>query len=404
MIRAMADERITPSRDSQESRRRAKRRAATKSVRVAALSAMRHVSGTGMRGVRVVGGLPGFATAMIDVGTFESEQPSRPGVSVRRWSFEEPARELELVPGSDVVPALGGVRTTLSLLDITAPGYSLRHGHLVDPHRRVIYETEVVPSFPFSRIALMPLEKPSRVEGSVACLCQAANYGHWNLLALPLVAHYRRALGGDPDYYYVGSKVSSWQLESLQMLGIPEARLVRGPVTADRLLVAIADRSGGFDTDFLLYADTALRQDAQPAARATRRLLVSRAGASQRRLVNEAECMDALGSAFGVELVAVENLSLADEMALFGEAELVLGANGAGLTNAIFSPSGATLIELTSASIWVSQIAQIAAAKGLRYGLVRGQPTGLRFGVPAAQHDFAIDIDRVVGIVGAALG
>jgi hypothetical protein len=340
---------------------------------------------------------------MIDVDTFEKEHPDRPGVSIERSSNEEPPRTLSVIPGSTYLPTSRSVRTTLQVLDISAAGYSLRHRHLIDPDRRVIYEREVVPSFPLSRIAVMPLERPSHLDGVVACLCQAPNYGHWNLLALPLVSHYRRVLGTDPDYYYVGSPLSSWQLESLRLLGIPESRLVQHAVTADRILVAIADRSGDVDTEFLLYADRALSPAPSPPRTPSRRLFVSRARASRRRLVNERACAGALAEAFGLELVATEGMSLSEEIALFREAELVVGASGAGLTNAIFAPSGSALIQLAPENPEDSLISQIAAAKNLRYGFLRGQPVGLRIGVPAGQCDFTVNVQSVTELVRSAL-
>ena len=314
-------------------------------VALVASSALKWAVSNAMRGVRRIGTPPGFARGMITIEEFEAANSSS-NVSIRASRVVEGARTLALADGSDPVPALSAVDTTVSLVDIRDPRYSLRNGYLVDPDRRVVYEGAVVPSFPFRRLAVTPLERPVHRRGTVAWLRQEDNYGHWQLLALPLLRYYREALGGDADFYYLGPTVRSYQVETLAMLGIPEERILREAVTADRLLVAVVDRRGGafgegYESESLLFAARSLppsRYARETPAR--RRLFVSRAGADRRRLLNEAACMEALDE-FGVELVATETLTVVDEIALFGEAELIVGGHGAGLVNCAFAPSAA---------------------------------------------------------------
>ena len=320
----------------------------------------------------------------------------------------EGARTLALVDGSDPVPALSAVDTTVSLIDISDPRYSLRNGYLVDPDRRVVYEEIVVPHFPFRRLAVTPLERPVHRRGTVAWLRQEDNYGHWQLLALPLLRYYREALGGDADFYYLGPTVRSYQVETLAMLGIPEERILREAVTADRLLVAVVDRRGGaeregYETESLLFAARSLPSSPVREKPARRRLFVSRAGADRRRLLNEAACMEALDE-LGVELVATEKLTVVDEIALFGEAELIVGGHGAGLVNCAFAPSASVVLELASRTSWDPQIAELAAVKGQTYGVIFGPPVGGRSGWANPHPDFTVDVQRVVDVVRRAVG
>jgi len=340
---------------------------------------------------------------MIDVDTLLAGMGECVGLDVHRWTFEEPPRESIRVPAGDELPALAGVRTSVSLLDITDPGYSLRNGHLVDPARRVVYEKKVVPLFAQLPVGLLPLEQPRHLRGSVACLSQFQNYGHWLCLALPLISFYREALGSDPDYYYVGSPVTQLHLETLDLLGVGPERIVGDAVAADRLLVAIADREEGCDEDFLLFANRALCPIGGEALPGDRRLFVSRAGASQRRVRNEKECAQALRETSGVELVVTDGMSLRDEIKLFRSAELVVGGHGAGLTNIAFAPTGARLVELASPTYWHSMFAEIAALKRQPHALVWGRPVGPSAGVPGTKHDYTVDVDRVVAAVAAAL-
>jgi capsular polysaccharide biosynthesis protein len=74
-------------------------------------------------------------------------------------------------------------------------------------------------------------------------------------------------------------------------------------------------------------------------SRRSNRIFISRVdpGARGNRIItNEDELMVVLGR-FGFERHVLEGMSPADEMALFYDAELVVGAHGAGLANTIFA-------------------------------------------------------------------
>jgi glycosyl transferase family 61 len=355
-----------------------------------------------VRGLRRAG-VTAFASGMIDVDGLLATTREQKHFTVQRRVYEEPRRSSISVPAGDPIPPLENVRTTLSLLDISDPGFSFRNGYLVDPSRRVVYEQKVLPLFDSLRVGLTPLEQPRRLQGSVACLWTSANYGHWLLYALPLIQYYRSYLRSDPDYYYVGAPARGYQLESLEMLGIPRKRIVEHAVQADRLLAAIPDRQGGYDADLLLFADRALRPAARPRQDPGRRLFVSRASAEHRRLLNEADCAAALQDVYGVELVATEEMALADEIDLFRTARLVVGAHGAGLSNIVFAPAGTRLVELTSTSYWSPPVAEIAALKRQPHALLRGRLGRFQLGLPREWRDFEIDVSRLVEVVGAAL-
>ena len=62
-------------------------------------------------------------------------------------------------------------------------------------------------------------------------------------------------------------------------------------------------------------------------------------------MANEAEVLDALRP-LGVERVTTAGMSLADQIALFRTARLIMGPHGAGLTNIAFA-ARATLLELS---------------------------------------------------------
>ena len=112
-----------------------------------------------------------------------------------------------------------------------------------------------------------------------------------------------------------------------------------------------------------------------PPARPTRRLYLSRAGIRLRRTENEAEIEAAL-AARGFETVRPETLSHADQVRLFGEAKTIVATGGAALTNLLFAPAGATVVETSPREIQFPFFIGLALQMGQRYGHVYGGPPG----------------------------
>jgi hypothetical protein len=110
-------------------------------------------------------------------------------------------------------------------------------------------------------------------------------------------------------------------------------------------------------------------------ARPTRRIYLSRAGVRLRRTENEDEIV-AMLAARGFEAVRPETLSHADQVRLFGEAAQVVATGGAGLTNLLFAPPGATVVETSPPQLQFPFFIGLALQMGLRYGHVYGGPPG----------------------------
>jgi capsular polysaccharide biosynthesis protein len=78
-----------------------------------------------------------------------------------------------------------------------------------------------------------------------------------------------------------------------------------------------------------------------------KRIYISRAKASKRKLLNEAE-LTAILSRYGFRSVELESMKVADQIRLFASADIVVGPHGAGLTNLMFCRPGTKVIELFS--------------------------------------------------------
>ena len=77
----------------------------------------------------------------------------------------------------------------------------------------------------------------------------------------------------------------------------------------------------------------------------TKTIFITRKSAKYRRLINEAEIIDYL-SAKGVEIVTLEDLTIKEQMQLFADSKNVIGTQGAGMANMIYSTHGKMLITI----------------------------------------------------------
>ena len=124
--------------------------------------------------------------------------------------------------------------------------------------------------------------------------------------------------------------------------------------------------------------------------RKSRRLFISRPKNIRRtiRVIdNEAELAEAL-AAHGFEKVYLEDISFAEQISLFYDAEMVVGAHGAGLSNMIFSDS-IDVFELHASPIIVPHYYCLSLSCGHRYHWWHGDR--LHF-----DDNFRVDVDAVV--------
>lgn len=136
--------------------------------------------------------------------------------------------------------------------------------------------------------------------------------------------------------------------------------------------------------------------------RPSRRLYIDRRSSEHRRLSNEAELIQPLLDR-GFEILALESMTLQEQIAAFAEASIVVGAHGAGLTNVLFSLPGVTVIELMMDSYVNWCFRNLAALKQAKYGCVIGKTDGEWNQVWPHDSSWTIPVPRVLAAVDAAL-
>jgi capsular polysaccharide biosynthesis protein len=115
---------------------------------------------------------------------------------------------------------------------------------------------------------------------------------------------------------------------------------------------------------------------------------------------NEADVVAAL-SPFGFETIDPGTLAFDQQVRMFSEAELVVGAHGAALANLVFCPEGAAIIELfppdyVNVCFWA--LATAVGTLRYRYLVGDGLPGRARPMLGVAS-DLTVDPGRVIELI-----
>jgi hypothetical protein len=185
--------------------------------------------------------------------------------------------------------------------------------------------------------------------------------GSWATLVVPAsivsVGHYLmdgvlrlsvlEAAGLADDVRFIVPNMQPKYVQPLEALGYPAERcggLQEGHWEVERLLVPSYLSAPGYIRPWAAgwIRD---RLGVERSRTGTRRLWISRGRARNRRLQNEDEIFSILAP-FGFEKVELESMSFREQVDRFAQAETVAGPHGAGMTNLMFAPRGARVLEL----------------------------------------------------------
>jgi capsular polysaccharide biosynthesis protein len=196
------------------------------------------------------------------------------------------------------------------------------------------------------------------------------NFSHWlerNLLKLAVL----EAAGVDESLpLLINEDLRSYQRDYLQLVGVPPERLLTVPrgllVSCRKVAVPVCLRNRprmrlGIDW---LRARVAAHMAAPDQARDL--LFVSRRDSTLRVMHNEAELASAL-EPLGFATFVAGQAPVTEQIRAFSRARVIVGAHGAGLTNLIFAPPGAFVIEIaTPGCAYMEEFRFIAGALGQR--------------------------------------
>ena len=204
----------------------------------------------------------------------------------------------------------------------------------------------------FRKIKLPKVTRTNETIAVLAAIGGCDNYFHWMFDILPRIHLLQK--GGvisEVDKFLINKLSSGYQTETLEILGIPNSKLIQSHpslhIEAKNLIIPSLPGITGSMTkwacDFLRESFLLERQTTHDEK--SERIYISRKNASYRRILNEVEVISILTS-LGFLVVELEKLSVVEQAALMSSAEIVISSHGAGLTNLVFCSEGCKVIEL----------------------------------------------------------
>jgi len=218
------------------------------------------------------------------------------------------------------------------------------------------------------------------------------NYSHWLTAHLPKLLMLRDL--GLEGKVLLPTVLSPLVHQSLDFFGLPAERFPAFdptvPLRVDELTVVGTDR---FRPELLRLV--ARHCPIPPAERPTRRIFISRAGATRRKLLNEDELWPILEHA-GFERVRMEALTFCEQVTLMRQTSLLVAPHGAGLTNMIFCPEATQVVEIADMEFPNPNFYAVASAMGHHYWLVEAKAHGA---VRPLDRDLWVDPQALVSVL-----
>ncbi|UUX49650.1 glycosyltransferase 61 family protein [Nisaea acidiphila] len=237
-------------------------------------------------------------------------------------------------------------------------------------------------------------EKTVRSDGKAVLLGYYPNYYHWMIDYLPRLLGILSAPALADRKIVLASGLERYAFETVGKLGIGPERVftLDSPVSlraADLAMVDFGPRPLTKAGSPVFYCGSqpaeviaALRErllrlyGCRAAEKGTRRIFISRRDSKSPRILNEGEIWTVLAQQ-GFEEVSLTGKSVAEQIELFADVEIVVGGHGAGLTNALFVPKGAHIVELHDRTRSLDFFEKVARAVGARHHRVPSRRTYL---------------------------
>lgn len=204
-----------------------------------------------------------------------------------------------------------------------------------------------------------------------------ANYYHWTLEVLPRLGAVlnSRFRWHDFDQLLIRNKGLPFQIESLRALGCTLSRVVQevGRACFDcERLITVTHPANYIPSEFAIhylagpFAEAVKAQKgSQKKAFYPEKLYLSRLG-NRRQLANEKALIERLSEA-GFAICDLGKCSLDEQIRLFENAHVIVGAHGAGFANLVYCQSGTQVIEIFHPNHLETMYWGIAARKQLDY-------------------------------------
>jgi hypothetical protein len=221
------------------------------------------------------------------------------------------------------------------------------------------------------------------------------SYHHWFWDDIPRLLTALPHLPNDIQFI-VGEPFQEFQRQSLEKLGIEASKIKVQHKDQNLKIEHLWFATPLGHSEYAATAPDVAQQlqaifNPKPHPSPYRKIYISRSLARYRRIVNESELIPILEN-LGFEIVHTEKLSFASQVKLFNEAKVILSSHGAGLTNMLFAPSPALVLELFEPRAGRSHYWMMAHALGHNYDCLIGETVAT--GKVKVDPDFTISKQR----------
>lgn len=319
------------------------------------------------RGSRQTGSLDSLALRTIPVESTR-QPPALTNVAFER-RFSSPQRN----PFPAWNPGPNEIRN-YRLSDVVLDG--LFRG-LFNEHGYIRGTSYIIPDEEMMAVAVDPVRLVQDLDDSMVVIgCNHVapdNYFHWITQALPAIDFTLSRAGQDRRIRLALPVLTQWQEDTLRLLGYSGVSRV-----------TLTDPSKQYSFNQVEYSEllrgeatfrwsetihrtfSRLRAAVDQVRHEGRKLYVARTDASRRVMRNEGSIIAELQQR-GFEIATPGILSFAEQVRLFRDASLIVGAHGAGMTNIVFCEPDTIVYELLSTHYRNACFCSLTHVCGLRY-------------------------------------
>lgn len=234
------------------------------------------------------------------------------------------------------------------------------------------------------------------------------NYGHWLLEDLPrlrAVEQYSRKTDQNPTLL-IKNNPPSWVTDTLDLLGFSPSQCVEWSnhkARIDTMLIPKLSYIHSFGAEFQpsdrawVAEQMKSRVDLTKPEEFSKRVFVSRQGQDRRKIINFDEVINLLHD-YGFDSIRPEEISIEEQIRLFDQAEVIIGAFGAGLMNMIFAHD-ASLVEIKPYKTAHTVYYIIANECNLQYDLIHGEPLENNQSDSHKDSNIIVDITKLTDVI-----
>lgn len=236
-------------------------------------------------------------------------------------------------------------------------------------------------------------------QGRIAVLAASGGfvYYHWMFDILPRIQFLRDSgIFNTIDKFIINSTGTAYQEETLAKAGVRPSQVIRSNdhwnfhLKAEDLIVpSLVSPNDCPSIEACHYLRDLYSDEIRERYRETNIYIKRKAG---RTIINETELLTFL-EPFNFQVLALENLPVAEQASIFANAKIVIGAHGAGFTNIVFCQPNTIVIDLFAAE-WINPCYWVISEHlQLRYGYLVAKKNKQR--AKGKEADIMVDIQNL---------